>query len=138
MKAKDVPQDDANMLQGKLREPIYSLDENGNYTTVQSVGANPKNEVMKEAWDQVNEKVEHARNKVLSGEMSPLGYYIEKNIMDIGLVAKYMGIWRWTVKRHLKPNIFARLKEETLEKYAQVFNITKEQLIDTNLIKTEK
>ena len=138
MKAKDVPQDDANMLQGKLREPIYSLDENGNYTTVKSVGWNPKNEVMKEAWDQVNEKVEHARNKVLSGEMSPLGYYIEKNIMDIGLVAKYMGIWRWTVKRHLKPNIFARLKEETLEKYAQVFNITKEQLIDTNLIKTEK
>jgi len=138
LKAKDVPQDDANMLQGKLREPIYSLDENGNYTTVQSVGWNPKNEVMKEAWDQVNEKVEHARNKVLSGEMSPLGYYIEKNIMDIGLVAKYMGIWRWTVKRHLKPNIFARLKEETLEKYAQVFNITKEQLIDTNLIKTEK
>lgn len=138
MKAKDVPQDDANMLQGKLREPIYSLDENGNYTTVQSVGWNPKNEVMKEAWDQVNEKVENARNKVLSGEMSPLGYYIEKNIMDIGLVAKYMGIWRWTVKRHLKPNIFARLKEETLEKYAQVFNITKEQLIDTNLIKTEK
>ena len=138
MKAKDVPQDDANMLQGKLREPIYSLDENGNYTTVQSVGWNPKNEVMKEAWDQVNDKVEHARNKVLSGELSPLGYYIEKNIMDIGLVAKYMGIWRWTVKRHLKPNIFARLKEETLEKYAQVFNITKEQLIDTNLIKTEK
>jgi len=138
LKAKDVPQDDANMLQGKLREPIYSLDENGNYTTVKSVGWNPKNEVMKEAWDQVNEKVEHARNKVLSGEMSPLGYYIEKNIMDIGLVAKYMGIWRWTVKRHLKPNIFARLKEETLEKYAQVFNITKEQLIDTNLIKTEK
>ena len=138
MKAKDVPQDDANMLQGKLREPIYSLDENGNYTTVKSVGWNPKNEVMKEAWDQVNEKVENARNKVLSGEMSPLGYYIEKNIMDIGLVAKYMGIWRWTVKRHLKPNIFARLKEETLEKYAQVFNITKEQLIDTNLIKTEK
>jgi len=138
LKTKDVPQDDANMLQGKLREPIYSLDENGNYTTVQSVGWNPKNEVMKEAWDQVNEKVENARNKVLSGEMSPLGYYIEKNIMDIGLVAKYMGIWRWTVKRHLKPNIFARLKEETLEKYAQVFNITKEQLIDTNLIKTEK
>ena len=138
MKAKDVPQDDANMLQGKLREPIYSLDENGNYTTVQSVGWNPKNEVMKEAWDQVNEKVENARNKVLSGELSPLAYYIEKNIMDIGLVANYMGIWRWTVKRHLKPKIFARLKEETLEKYARVFNITKEQLIDTNLLKLEK
>jgi hypothetical protein len=138
LKAKDVPQDDANMLQGKLREPIYSLDENGNYTTVQSVGWNPKNEVMKEAWDQVNEKVENARKKVLSGELSPLAYYIEKNIMDIGLVANYMGIWRWTVKRHLKPKFFARLKEETLEKYARVFNITKEQLIDTNLLKSEK
>jgi len=126
------------MLQGKLQEPVYSLDENGNYTTVSSVGWDPKNEVMKEAWDQVNEKVNLARQQVLDGERSPLVYYIEKNIMDVGLLAKYTGLWRWTVKRHLKPKVFLRLPETMLEKYARVFSITIEELTDINHIKQEK
>jgi len=103
MKTNDVPQDDANMLQGKFKEPVYSIDTDGNYTTVKSVGWDPKNAVMQEAWDNVNEKIEQTRQKVLSGNLSPIAYYIEKNIMDAGLVAKYMGIWKWKVKRHLKP-----------------------------------
>jgi len=129
MKTTDVPQDDANMFQGKLREPVYSLDADGNYTTVKSVGWDPKNEVMKDAWDSVNEKIENARQDVLSGKRSPLAYYIEKNIMDLSLVASYMGIWKCKVKRHLKPRNFNRLGDEMLEKYASVFNISKDQLI---------
>ncbi|MBU2554917.1 MAG: helix-turn-helix transcriptional regulator [Bacteroidales bacterium] len=138
MKTTEVPQDDANMLQGKFREPVYSLDENGNYTTVPSVGWEPKNEVMKEAWDQVHTKTELARQQVLSGLKSPLAYYIEKEIMDIGLLAKYTGMWRWTVKRHLNPKTFSRLSRPTLEKYAKVFNLSVEELIDINRLKSEK
>ena len=81
MKSKDVPQDDANMLQGKFKEPVYSLDEDGNYTTVPSVGWDAKNAVMQEAWDNVNEKIEKARIDVIEGRVSPLAYWIEKNIM---------------------------------------------------------
>ncbi len=137
LKTTEVPQDDANLLQGKLREPIYSLDENGNFTTIKSVGWDPKNEVIKEAWDQVNEKVNHARQQVLEGKLSSIAYYIEKNIMDVKLVAQYMGMWTWTVKRHLNPKKFAKLSENTLEKYAKVFNITKDQLTDINHLKSE-
>ena len=136
MKSKDVPQDDANMLQGKFREPVYSLDKDGNYTTVKSVGWDPKNAVMQEAWDVVNDKIEIARQDVLSGKLSPIGYYIEKNIMDIGLVSKYMGIWKWKVKKHLKPRNFAKLSDEMLEKYAKVFNISKEELVNIKLLMT--
>ncbi len=130
MKTTDVPQDDANMLQGKLREPVYSLDADGNYTTVKSVGWDAKNEVMKEAWDSVNEKIEKARQDVLTGKLSPIAYYIEKNLMDVSLVASYMGIWRWTVKRHLKPKRFRKLSSKILNKYASVFNVSVEQLMD--------
>lgn len=130
MKTKDVPQDDANMLQGKFREPVYSLDKDGNYTTVKSVGWDPKNEVMKDAWDSINERVEAARKDVLAGKKSPLAYYIEKNIMDVKLVAGYMGIWSLKVRRHLKPRNFNRLSDEMLDRYAEVFNITRKQLID--------
>jgi len=128
MKTKDVPQDDANMLQGKFKEPVYSLDKDGNYTTVPSVGWDPKNAIMQEAWDNVNEKIEQAKNSVLAGDVSPIAYFIEKNIMDVGLVAQYMGMWKWTVKKHLKPRNFIKLNNEVLEKYANVFNISLDEL----------
>lgn len=138
METKDVPQDDANMLQGKFREPVYSLDENGNYTTVKSVGWDPKNQVMQEAWDVINEKVEATRHKVLNGQLSPIAYYLEKNLMDLGLLAKYTGFWKFTVKRHLKPNNFNKLSKEKLEKYASTFDISVEQLCDLKLIEDAK
>lgn len=137
MKAKEVPQDDANMLQGKFKEPVYSVDENGNYTTVPSVGWDPKNAVMQQAWDNINEKVEEVRRKVLAGELSPIAYYMEKKIMDVGLLAKYVGKWKWTVKKHLKQKHFIKINEELLEKYADVFDLSVADLRDIKKIETE-
>ena len=135
MKDKEVPQDDANMMQGKFREPVYSLDKDGNYTVVKSVGWDPKNTVMQQAWDNINEKVEETKIKVINGKLSPIAYYMEKNIMDVGLLSKYMGLWRWTVKKHLKPKHFNKLSDSQLKQYADIFNITVEQLTDVNAIK---
>lgn len=135
MKKKEVPQDDANMMQGKFREPVYSLDEAGNYTTVKSVGWDPKNAVMQQAWDHINEKVEETRQKVINGKLSPIAYYMEKNIMDVGLLSKYMGLWKWTVRKHLKPKYFNKLSEERLAQYADIFDITPGQLKDINQLK---
>jgi len=137
MKDKEVPQDDANMLQGKFKEPVYSLDESGNYTTVKSVGWAPKNAVMQQAWDNINEKVELTRQKVISGELSPLAYFMEKNMMDTKLLAQYMGFWNWTVKKHLKPKNFNKLSDEIISKYADVLDITPEELKDSKLKKKE-
>lgn len=136
MKTKDVPQDDANMMQGKWKDPIYTLDKDGNYTTSYSLGWDTKNAVMQHAWDEINEKVEVVRQKVINGKLSPIAFYIEKNIMDVGLVAKYAGLWKWTVKKHLKPKHFNKLSDEMLENYAKIFNLTKEELTDIDLLKT--
>jgi hypothetical protein len=135
MKDKEVPQDDANMMRGKFREPVYSLDKDGNYTVVKSVGWDPKNTVMQQAWDNINEKVEETKQKVINGQLSPIAFYMEKNIMDVGLLSKYMGLWRWTVKKHLKPKHFNKLSTDQLAQYADIFNITIEQLTDINAIK---
>jgi hypothetical protein len=135
MKKKEVPQDDANMMQGKFREPVYSLDEDGNYTTVKSVGWDPKNAVMQQAWDHINEKVEETKQKVIEGQLSPIAYYMEKNIMDVALLSKYIGLWKWTVKKHLKPKHFNKLSENLIAQYADIFNITPVQLKDINALK---
>ncbi len=128
MKKNEVPQDDANMLEGKLREPCYAVDEKGNYMTVPSVGWEPKNVVMQQAWDHINEGIEKVLERVKSGSLSPLAYYMEKNQLDVKLMAKYVGLSRRKVRSHLKPNIFAKLKDNIYEKYAEVLKITVEEL----------
>lgn len=138
MKDKEVPQDDANMLRGKFREPVYSVDKDGNYTTVKSVGWDPKNAIMQQAWDYINEKVEETRAKVLNGQLSPIAYYMEKNIMDVNLLSKYMGLWKWTVKKHMKPKYFNKLSAKHLSQYADIFNISTEQLTDIKSLKNNR
>ena len=138
MKAKEVPQDDENILEGKFKDPIYTLDENGNYTTSYSVGWEVKNEVLKNAWGAINEKVEEARRKVLNGTASPILYYMEKTIMDTSLLAKYTGFFFFSVKKHLKPKGFNKLDDEALVKYADIFDLTVEELKDIERIKNDK
>ena len=137
MKAKEVPQDDADMMRGIFKEPVYSVDEDGNYTTVRSVGWDPKNAVMQQAWDNINEKVEVIRQRVLEGELSPVAFYMEQQIMDVGLLSKYMGLWKWKVKKHLKQKYFEKLSEEIIRKYADIFDLTPAELKDIELIKNE-
>jgi len=102
MKKEEVPQDDANMLEGKFKEPCYAVDEEGNYTTVKSVGWEAKNIVMQQAWDAVHERVEEVRARVEAGELSPIAYYLEKQLMDLSVLAGYTRFFRWTIKRHMK------------------------------------
>lgn len=129
MKKKEVPQDDANLLEGKFQVVKYALDEEGNYVKVNSVGWEPENVALEQAWDEIDERVKDAFKAVKAGEKSPLYYHMEKNLMDPGLLSDYMGIATWRVKRHLKPKVFAGLKESTHEKYARIFNINVRELI---------
>lgn len=137
MKTKEVPQDDANMMRGKWKDPIYTVNEKGEYTTSYSMGWDVKNAVMQQAWDNINEKVEEVRQKVLAGELSPIAFYMEKNMMDISLLSKYVGIWKWKAKKHLKQKHFEKLADELLEKYADIFEMSMDELKDIERIKNE-
>ncbi len=128
MKKDNVPQDDENILEGKFGMLQYATDKDGNYVGIPSKGWEPENAALKQAWEVINERVEDARNQVLEGKASPLLFHMEKHLMDIKLLAEHVGFFRWTVKRHFKPTVFAKLSESTLEKYARVFNITQQQL----------
>ncbi len=123
MKKAEVPQDNEGLLEGKLREVCYAVDESGKYVTVLSTGWTPKNAALKQAWEVVNEKVEEVKGKVLEGKLSPIAYYMEKNIMDMKLLSQYTGISKCRIRRHLKPKNFEKLDEEQLARYAEAFEI---------------
>ena len=74
------------------------------------------------------QELEAIRQQVLAGKLSPLAYHIQTNLFSIKMLSSYTGISKRHIKKHLKPEIFNQLKEETLEKYSAVFEMSVEEL----------
>ncbi|MDR0843985.1 MAG: hypothetical protein LBN71_02100 [Tannerella sp.] len=128
MKIEDVPQDSRYLEHTNVRDIYYATDEDGNYRQVTSVGWAPKNDALSMTWETISETAENIRKEVLAGEKSPLAYHIEMHLFNVGILSSYTGISRKLIKKHLQPEVFNRLDEATLEKYAEVMNITVEEL----------
>ena len=132
MKKEEIPQDDG-ALNKLTKEVVYAVDSSGNYTTALSTGWDVKTTALDAAWEDIEQRIENAKQKVLKNEASPILYFIELRLMDIGLVAAYTGFWKWTVKQHLKPAAFNKLSEKKLQQYADAFNVTVAQLKTMNV-----
>lgn len=127
MKKKELPQD-KSPLEGITKELCYAVDESGKYTTDLSKGWEVKAAALDVAWEDIKQRVNEAHEKVLAGEASPILYYMELKLMDIGLLSDYTGFWKWRIKRHLKPAVFNKLSEKKLRKYAKAFDISVQEL----------
>jgi hypothetical protein len=128
MEKDKVPQDEG-ITKGITREVQYAVDENGKYIKVLSKGWEPKNIVNELAWEDIQENIGVADEKIKSGKASPIMHYMAKNQMNITLLADYIELPKWKVKKHLKPKGFKKLKQEQLENYARVFGISVDELI---------
>lgn len=129
MDVNEVPQDEREMSHdAKIKKLMYAVGKDGKYTGVNSIGWEAENYVLKQAWDDIDESLADTEAKVAHGLLSPLAYFMQKNLMDLALLARYAGKWQWQVKRHLKPEGFKKLSPAMLGKYAQVFNISVEEL----------
>lgn len=127
MKEKDIPQDKSK-LENVSRELMYGQNEDGDYTTGLSKGWEVKADALDVAWEDIQVRTDDARQKVEAGEASPILFFMEARLMDIALVAAYTGFWKITVKRHLKPNSFKKLSTKKLQKYADAFDVSIEDL----------
>jgi hypothetical protein len=128
MKKSEVPQDKSNLESANFRELCYAVDENGEYTTAHTTGWDPKTIALDNAIEDINQRVQDAKNRVQNNQTSPIEYYMELHKMDLPILASYVGIWQWRVKRHFKPKVFNKLSNKILQKYADVFEITIDQL----------
>ncbi|ASU34586.1 hypothetical protein [Mucilaginibacter xinganensis] len=122
MKKDDVPQDLSSL--GKItKEVCYATDSNGKYVTELSSGWDVKITALDTAWGDIEKRIASAKQQVLEKKASPLLFFMEYRLMDIGILAGYTGFWKWQIKRHMKPEVFSSLSEKKLEKYAEAFNI---------------
>lgn len=110
-----------------LRKGYYKLNDQGKYV----LGINPTlgeavvNGLM---LTELRTNLEEARKAVLAGLKSPIYYYMELRQFDLPMLAKSAGIAAFRVQRHLRPEIFAKLKPSVLDRYAKVLMVTSEEL----------
>lgn len=127
MKKEDIPQDPSAL--GRItKEVCYAVDKDGKYTTELSNGWEVKVSALDITWKDIEENTARAYQRVKDGQASPLLYFMELRIMDLGTLAAYSGFWKWQIKRHLKPAVFAKLSEKKLQRYASAFDVTVEAL----------
>ena len=127
MKKEDIPQDPSAL--GRItKEVCYAVDASGNYVTELSNGWEVKASALDITWKDIEANTEKARQKVLNREASPLLYFMELRIMDMATLAAYSGFWKWQVKRHMKPAVFDTPSEKKLQKYADAFDVSVDQL----------
>ena len=132
MKKEEIPQDDG-ALNKLTKEVVYAVDSSGKYSSELSTGWDVKTKALDLAWEDITKRIETARQKVLNNEASPILYFIELRLKDVGLVAAYTGFWKWTVKQHLKPAAFNKLSPKKLQQYADAFNVTVAELKTMNV-----
>ena len=121
------------------RELFYFFDkEKNSYTRRVDYQYQANQVIIKQGWDALEERINEVREKVISGKLSPLAYYMEKSQMEVPMLAEYAGIRKWRVRKHLVPKGFFKLTNEDHQKYCRALDITVEQLTNPEFLTNNK
>lgn len=127
MDLQNVPQE-GNKNLGGHRKAVYAKDASGHIVAVASKGWEVEEIVTSQAVEEMHALAEKARQNVMDGSSSTLEYWMYARRMDLLLLSQSTGIWRWRIRRHLRPEIFARLSSDLLTRYAEALGLTVQQL----------
>jgi hypothetical protein len=127
MKIDEVPQDN-NCTLGGYRKAMYARDASGRMVITPSTGWEVEEIVTTQAIDTLQAQADAARLRVEAGLSAPLEYWIYVRRMDLEMLAQVTGLWRWRIRRHLRPAIFARLAPALLARYADALGLSPDQI----------
>lgn len=127
MKEEDVPQKAG--LSDEWHRISYATNQDGQYVLVESEGCDSVNVTNAQAWDVIKHRVERIHKQVKNGELSSLAFHMTMRQMDEALLSQYTSFYKWQIKRHLKPRVFKSLSDRKLQKYADVFEISVDDLL---------
>ena len=117
-----VPQE-GNATLGGHRKAVYARDADGQMVIAASRGWEVEEIVTSHAVQALHAQAEAARQRVEAGLASPLEFWMYERRMDLALLSQASGFWQWRVKRHLRPDGFAKLSTQQLERYAQALGM---------------
>lgn len=129
MKLDDVPQDAEASSYAGHSKLLYAVDQQGHYQGAQSTGWDAESYATQQALAELELLEQHAMQGWHSGQLSALPCLMYRYRMDELALAQVTGLWRWRIRRHFKPQVFARLSVKILTHYADAFGLPIEQLV---------
>ncbi len=77
------------------------------------------------------------RDQIANNEVSPVYYYMLLQEMGLGDLASRVGVSKRKLKKHFKPEYFAKLSLSMLKKYADVFDVSVSAMLQVIIVKEE-
>jgi hypothetical protein len=130
MNAHQVPQDNSPTYCGQ-RRMLYATDSAGRYRQVQSTGWAVEADATTLALEEQRRQTRRAWEEARAGRASPMKYYMLRQRMDVAGLAQATRLWKWRVRRHFRPAIFAKLKDSVLTLYSNALGIPVGELRQT-------
>jgi hypothetical protein len=127
MKRSEVPQDSRPEYGGE-RRAVYAVDEAGHYTVAQSAGWTADGIVNQQAVEEYARLATDALQRARAGLASALEFHMYDRRMELETLAEATGLWRWRVRRHLRPGAFAALDAALKQRYADALGVPAETL----------
>ena len=127
MRERDVPQEGNATLAGH-RKAVYAVAEDGRLRIVASRGWEVEEIVTRQALQDLERMERDARERALKGLTSPLEVHMHRARMDVAILSQATGLWRWRIRRHFRPRVFARLSPALRQRYAEALGIPLEAL----------
>ena len=127
MRERDVPQEGNVALAGH-RKAFYAVGDDGKLRIVPSRGWEVEETVTRQAVEDLERRARDARERARAGHGSPLEYHMYRARMDVALLAQTTGLWRWRVRRHLRPGALERLPHALKARYAEALGVPVEAL----------
>ncbi len=127
MKQSKVPQHNISTYANN-KKAIYATDEKGRYGIVASSGWEVEEEATRQALGELERLAAEAYRLAEAGQVSPLYFHMYDRRMDLQILAQATGLFKWRIKRHFKPLIFAGLPVGLLERYAEALGLEVNEL----------
>lgn len=127
MKKDEVPQDSASLYPGQ-HKLLYAVDDDGDYIGVHSAGWEVESAATRATIAEINKARNDAWERASRGETSPLEVHMYDCRMDLALLSQATGLWRWRIRRHFQPKVFAKLSAAMLERYSDALGLTPSEL----------
>jgi hypothetical protein len=127
MRERDVPQEGNATLAGH-RKAVYAVGDDGRVHLVASRGWEVEEIVTRQAIQDLERLAREARERALKGLTSPLEVHMYRARMDLALLSQTTGLWRWQIRRHFRPEVFARLSPALRQRYADALGLSLEAL----------
>lgn len=118
----DEDQDD-ELIYRNNRELHYSFDPEKGFSRKIDYQYPGNQVIIQQGWDEAQRRLDEVSKLVQDGKLSPLAWFMEKNLMDLSMISSYTGLMKWRIKRHLRPDVFKKLKPDILARYASAFNV---------------